>query len=151
MNYFSMDNVVDRVHACWTGAGARDPPWTDGGALTGVWPPATLVHESSPAGAQQIEGCTGSSTRASPGLGRRCGGRATVGKWQRRESLVTAVLKLRERGKSAVGRCGDLRERGGQFIGPEGVRQGGEFGNFWWRKLKRGRGIRGRNGDYSRD
>jgi hypothetical protein len=27
-----MDNPVDRVHAWWTGAGSRSPPWTDGGA-----------------------------------------------------------------------------------------------------------------------
>jgi hypothetical protein len=31
MNYFTMDNLVDRVHAWWTGAGLRGPPWTDGG------------------------------------------------------------------------------------------------------------------------
>jgi hypothetical protein len=40
-----------------------------GGALTGVWPPATLVHESSPVEAQQREGSTGSSVWASPELG----------------------------------------------------------------------------------
>jgi hypothetical protein len=27
-----MDNHVDRVHAWWTGAKSRGPPWTDGGA-----------------------------------------------------------------------------------------------------------------------
>jgi hypothetical protein len=26
-----MDNPVNRVHAWWTGAGSRGPPWTDGG------------------------------------------------------------------------------------------------------------------------
>jgi hypothetical protein len=31
MNYFTMDNPVDRVHAWWTRAGSRGPPWTDGG------------------------------------------------------------------------------------------------------------------------
>jgi hypothetical protein len=51
--------------------GALGPPWTDagadrghGGALTGAWPPAALVHQSSPAGAQNEEGGTGSSARA---------------------------------------------------------------------------------------
>jgi hypothetical protein len=97
------------------------------------------VHESSPVGAQQREGSMRSSAQASPNLVRRCGDRATVGKWRRRESSVTAVLELWERGKSAVGRCGDLRGRGGQFIGPEGVRRGSEFGNGRRQKLKRGK------------
>jgi hypothetical protein len=49
-----------------------------GGALTGVRPPAAPVHQSSPAGVQKRERRTGSSTRASPKLGRRCGDRATA-------------------------------------------------------------------------
>jgi hypothetical protein len=60
-------------------------PWTHGGtdichggALTGAWPPAAPVHGSSPAGTQNGEGSEGNSARASPGLGRSCGGRATV-------------------------------------------------------------------------
>jgi hypothetical protein len=110
-----------------------------GGELIGVWPLATPVHESSPVGAQQREGSTSSSARASPGLERRCGDRAMVGKRRRRESSATGVLVLRERGKSEVGRCGDLWGRGGQFIQPEGVRRGGEFGNGRQRKLKRGK------------
>jgi hypothetical protein len=36
------------------------------------------------------------------------------------------------------GRCGDLRGRGGQFIGPEEVRRGSELGNGRRRKLKGG-------------
>jgi hypothetical protein len=32
MNYFTIDNPVDRVHMWWTGAGSRGPLWTDGGA-----------------------------------------------------------------------------------------------------------------------
>jgi hypothetical protein len=44
-----------------------------GGALTGVWPPAAPVHQSSPAGAQKRER---SSARASSKLGRRRGDRA---------------------------------------------------------------------------
>jgi hypothetical protein len=40
--------------------------------------------------------------RASPGFGRRCGGRATAMKWRQRRSSVAAELKLRERGKREV-------------------------------------------------
>jgi hypothetical protein len=79
--YFSTDKAVDRVHASVDWPGALGPPWTDGGAdrggagrggaLTGARPPAALVRQSSPAGAQQREERTGSSARASPGLGRR--------------------------------------------------------------------------------
>jgi hypothetical protein len=36
------------------------------------------------------------------------------------------------------GRCGDLQGRGGQFIGPEVVHQGGELGNHRRWKLKGG-------------
>jgi hypothetical protein len=61
------------------------PPWTDagadrghGGALTGAWPPAAPVRQSSPAGAQNREGSEGNSAQVSPELGRRCGGRAAV-------------------------------------------------------------------------
>jgi hypothetical protein len=32
---------------------------------------------------------------------------------------ATMVLRLRKRGRVRWGRCGDLRGRGGQFIGPE--------------------------------
>jgi hypothetical protein len=74
-----------------------------GGMLTGAWPLATPVHGSLPAGAQQREGSMGNSARASPGLGRRCGDRATIGKRWRRESLATTTLVLRKRGKSEIG------------------------------------------------
>jgi hypothetical protein len=83
---------VDRVHASADRPGALGPPWTDGGtdrggpghggALTRARPPAAPVHHSSPAGAQQRKEHTGSSSRASPGLGRRRGGRAMVVKVQ---------------------------------------------------------------------
>jgi hypothetical protein len=62
-NYFPTDKSVDQP-------GALGPPWTDGGtdrggaghggALTGAQPPAAPVRQSSPAGAQQREECTGS-------------------------------------------------------------------------------------------
>jgi hypothetical protein len=60
-------------------------PWTHGGAdrghggaLTGAWPSAAPVHQSSPAGAHNGEGSEGNSAWVSPELGRRCGGRVTV-------------------------------------------------------------------------
>jgi hypothetical protein len=58
-----------------------DPRWSgqrDGGALTGAWPPAALVRQSSPAGVENGEGSAGNSARASPELGQRCGGQATM-------------------------------------------------------------------------
>jgi hypothetical protein len=65
--------------------GVLGPPWTDAGVdrghddtLTGAWPPAAPVRQSSPAGAQNGEGSEGNSARVSPELRRCCGGRATV-------------------------------------------------------------------------
>jgi hypothetical protein len=102
---------MDRVHASVDRPGALGPPWTDdgadrggpwrGGVLTGARPPAALVRQSSPAGAQQREECTGSSSRASLGLGRHRGGRATVVKVQRRRCSVIGLLRHGERGKRA--------------------------------------------------
>jgi hypothetical protein len=43
----------------WHGSKAPE----HGGVLAGVWPLATPVHGSSPAGVQQQEGSTGSSAR----------------------------------------------------------------------------------------
>jgi hypothetical protein len=70
-NYFPTDKSVDRP-------GALGPPWTDAGAdsgydgaLTGAWPPAAPVRQSSPAGAQNGEGSEGNSARVSPELERR--------------------------------------------------------------------------------
>jgi hypothetical protein len=84
-NYFPTDKSVDRVHISVDRPGVLDPPWTDvgvdrghGGALTGAWPPAALVRQSSPAEAQNGEGSEGKSAQVSPELTRRCGGRATV-------------------------------------------------------------------------
>jgi hypothetical protein len=76
---------VDQVHVSVDRPGVLDPPWTDasadrghGGTLTGAWPSAALVRQSSPTGAQNGEGSEGNSALVSPELGRRCGGRATV-------------------------------------------------------------------------
>jgi hypothetical protein len=59
--------------------------WTHGGtdrghgsALTGAWPPAAPVRQSSPAGAYNGEGSEGNSAQVSPEPRRRCGGRTTV-------------------------------------------------------------------------
>jgi hypothetical protein len=60
-------------------------------------------HGSSSAGAEQREGSTGNSARASLGLRCRCGDPTTTGKRRRRESLATAALVLREREKSEMG------------------------------------------------
>jgi hypothetical protein len=80
-----MVNPVHQVHVSMDQLGVLGPPWIDagvdrghGGALTGAWPLAAPVRQSSPAGAQNREGSEGNSARVSPELGRRCGGRATV-------------------------------------------------------------------------
>jgi hypothetical protein len=78
-------STVDRR---WRGPKALER----GGMLTGARHPATLKHESSSVGAQQREGNTGNSARATPGLGQRRGDWATVGKWRRRESSAAAML-----------------------------------------------------------
>jgi hypothetical protein len=76
---------VNRVHISVDRPGVLGPSWTDadadrghGGALTGAWPPAAPVRQSSPVGVQNGEGSEGNLARVSPELGRHCGGRATV-------------------------------------------------------------------------
>jgi hypothetical protein len=81
-----------------------------GGALIGARPPAAPVRQSSPAGAQQREERMRSSSRASPGLGRRRGGRGMAVKAQRRCS-VRGLLRRGERGKGA--RRGAVKLGGG--------------------------------------
>jgi hypothetical protein len=70
------------------------------GALTGVWPSATPVHKSSPAGVQQREG---SSARASPELGRRCGDRAMVEETTEEEELGDSGARATREGKECSG------------------------------------------------
>jgi hypothetical protein len=84
-NYFPTVNPVHRVHVSVDQPGVLGPPWTDagadrghGGTRTGTWPPAALVRQSSPAGAQNREGSEGNSARVSPEPGRHCRGRATM-------------------------------------------------------------------------
>jgi hypothetical protein len=130
-NYFSTDKFMDRVHVSVDRPGVLSPPWTDGGvdrggpghggALTGTWPPAALVHQSAPAGVQKGERSTGSSARASPELGWCCGGRALV--VQNREAAVLGedtAQAWRERKRSG-GRCGATRGWCSPFIGAEGA------------------------------
>jgi hypothetical protein len=104
---------MDRVHVSVDRSSVLGPPWTDGsadsghgGALTRARPPAVPVRRSSPAGAQNGEGSTGSSSRASPGLERRRGGRATMGKARWCQRSVRGRLELGERemraGRGAV-------------------------------------------------
>jgi hypothetical protein len=108
--------------------GALGPPWTDvgadnghEGALTEARPPAAPVRQSSPAGAQNGEGGTGSSIRASAGLERHRGGRAMM-----MQSGETVVLGERV---AQVGRersvrgdmCGELWGGCSPFIGAGGA------------------------------
>jgi hypothetical protein len=99
-----------------------------GGTLTGVRPPAAPVHQSSPAGAQTIEGSPRSSARASPELGRRRGGRATAVQNRRRRRSVEARLGCGEKRREDGG--GAVKSRGGArpFIGVEGVPVRGGWG-----------------------
>jgi hypothetical protein len=91
------------------------------GTLTGVWPPGTSVHESSPAGAQQRAGARLGPHRSSI---YSVATRRRWGKRRRRKSSVTAVLVLQERGKSAVGRCGEGQGSHCPFIGVGARRRG---------------------------
>jgi hypothetical protein len=114
---------MDWVHASMDRPGVLGPLWTDGGAdrggpghggaLTRARPPAAPVHQSSPAGAQQREERTGSSTRASQGLRWRRGGRAMAVQNRRRRRSVRARLehgeKRREAGRGVVNSGGGAR------------------------------------------
>jgi hypothetical protein len=93
---------MDRGLVAWSTVGRR---WRgpkapeSGGVLTGAWPPATPEHGSLSAGAQQREGNTGKSARASPGLG---GGVATGRRWGN-----SGGEKARQQWHSGFGRGGD--------------------------------------------
>jgi hypothetical protein len=104
-NCFSKGKPMDQVHEFvdrgrhqytmerqWRGPKALE----HGDALTGAWPSATPWHRSSPAGAQQREG---NSARASPGLGRRRGGRAWEGNSGGSRCSMGWELQTRERAK----------------------------------------------------
>jgi hypothetical protein len=96
---------MDRVHVSVDRPGALGPPWTDAGsdnghgdALTGARPPAAPVCQNSPTGAQNGEGGTGSLIRASLGLERRRGGRATTMQSGEMAALGERVAQEGERG-----------------------------------------------------
>jgi hypothetical protein len=120
-NYFPTDKFVD-----WSGV--LGPPWTDtgadrgyGGTLTGAWPPTAPVRLSSPAGAQNGEGSTGSSARASPELGRCCGSRAMVVLNQEAAALGEDTAQACREGKRSGERCGATRGWCSPFIGVGGA------------------------------
>jgi hypothetical protein len=117
---------VDWVHVSVDRPGALGPPWTDagadnghGGALTRARPPAVPVRQSSSTGAQIGEGGTGSSIRASPGLERRRGGRATTG--MALSALGERVAQAGREGSVSGEMCGELWEGCSPFIGAGGA------------------------------
>jgi hypothetical protein len=119
---------VDRVLISVDWPGALGPPWTDAGAdnghsgaLTGAWPPAAPVRRSSPTGAQNGEGGTGSSIRASPELKRCRGGWATMGKAWWCQRSVRGRLELLERENESGERCGEAQGGCSPFIGAGGA------------------------------
>jgi hypothetical protein len=132
--------------------GALGPLWTDagadnehGGALTGARPPAAPVRQSSSAWAQNGEGGTGSSIRASPGLERHRGGWATTGKarWCRRS--VRGTLELLERENESGERCGEARGGCSPFIGAGGAPgRGGRAVNAGVNGFNAIEGVKGR-------
>jgi hypothetical protein len=111
---FRLGIIFQRINL-WADAGVDRG---HGGALTGAWPPAAPVRQSSPAGAQNGEGSTGSSAQASPELGRCCGGRAMV--VQNREAAVLGdgTAQAWREGKGSGERCGVTQGWCSPFIGP---------------------------------
>jgi hypothetical protein len=125
------------------------PPWTDtdadrghGCALTGAWPLAAPVRLSSPVGAQNREGSTGSSARASPELRQRCGCRATVLQNREAAALGEDTAQACREGKRSGERCGPTRGWCSPFIGAGDLRptplMGGEGVNGESRRGSKG-------------
>jgi hypothetical protein len=119
---------MDRVHVSVDRPGTLRPPWIDAdadnghdGALTGDRPPAAPVRQSSPAGAQNGEGGTGSSIRASPGLERRRGGRAMTMQSGEMAALGERVAQAGREGSVSGERCGELWGGCSPFIGAGGA------------------------------
>jgi hypothetical protein len=119
---------VDRVHVSVDRPGVLGLPWTDAGtnrghdgALTGAWPPAAPVRQSSLAGVQNGEGSEGNLAWGSPELGRRCGGRATV--VQNGEAVALGERKARawREAKRGWERCGEVWGWRSPFIGGGGA------------------------------
>ena len=119
---------MDRVHVSVDRPGALGPPWTDagadsghGGVLTGARPLAAPVRRSSPVGAQNGQESTESSSRASPGIERRRGGRATAGKGSVASALGERGATARREEIESGERCGEARGCGSPFIGAGGA------------------------------
>jgi hypothetical protein len=126
---------MDRVHVSMDWPGALGPPWTDAGAdnghgsaLTGARPPAAPVRQSSLAGAQNGEGGTGSSIRASPGLERRRGGWAMTMQSGEMAALSETVAQVGREGSVSGKRCGELWGGCSPFIGDGGATNRGGRG-----------------------
>jgi hypothetical protein len=127
---------VDRVHVSVDRPGALGPLWTNadadnghGGTLTGARPPAAPVRKNSPTGAQNGEGGTGSSIRASPGLERHRGGRATMMQSGETAALGERVAQAGREGSVSGERYGELWGGCSPFIGAGGaVGRGGRGG-----------------------
>jgi hypothetical protein len=121
---------MDWVHLSVDQPGVLGPLWTDGsadrggpghgGVLTGARLPAALVRQSSPAGAQKGERSMGSSARASPELGRRCGGQVTVVQNREAAALGEDTSQAWRERKRSGGRCGATRGWCSPFIGAGG-------------------------------
>jgi hypothetical protein len=118
---------VDRVHVSVDRSGVLGRPWTDasadrghGGALTGAWPPAAPVRQSSPAGAQNREGSDGNLARVSQELERCCGGWATVVQNGDVEALGERKARAWREAKRGWERCGELWGWCSPFIGGRG-------------------------------
>jgi hypothetical protein len=127
MNYFPTVNPVHRVHVSVDLPGVLGPLWTDagadrghGGALTGAWPPAAPVRQSSPAGAQNGEGSEGNSAQVLPKLERHCGGRATVVQNGEAAALGERKSRVWREAKRGWERCGELWGWCSPFIGGRG-------------------------------
>jgi hypothetical protein len=112
---------MDRVHVSMDRSGTLGPPWTDAGADNGARPPAAPVRQISPAGAQNGEGGTGSSIRASLGLERHRGGRATTMQSGKTAALGERVAQVGREGSVSGERCGELWGGCSPFIGAEGA------------------------------
>jgi hypothetical protein len=103
-------------------------PWTHGGAdrghgdaLTGAWPPAAPVRQSSPAGAYNGEGSEGNSARVSPELRRHCGGQATAVQNGEVAALSERAARAGREGNRSRERCVEARGGCSPVIGAEGA------------------------------
>jgi hypothetical protein len=105
-NYFIEEKPMDQVHGSVEHAGP-DPPWTGGHCrardLTGAWPSAAPVPESSDQVVGEEEGSTGVPISGSPGLERRRSGGAMTVKAAVEEHSAQARSRCEERGRRGGG------------------------------------------------